>query len=124
MYILKVTDHFSAAHQLRGYGGKCERQHGHNWKVELELHLPSINATGISMDFKDAKAILSSALSSFDHTDLNNLPEFGKDNPSAENIARVTRERVIAELGRRCLSPARIIVWIWESDGSCCGYED
>ncbi|NMB65475.1 MAG: 6-carboxytetrahydropterin synthase QueD, partial [Spirochaetes bacterium] len=34
MYILTIEDYISAAHQLKGYKGKCENIHGHNWKVE------------------------------------------------------------------------------------------
>jgi hypothetical protein len=26
---------FSAAHQIRFHGGKCERLHGHNWRVRV-----------------------------------------------------------------------------------------
>ena len=35
MFKIKVEATFSAAHNLRGYKGKCEELHGHNWKVEL-----------------------------------------------------------------------------------------
>ena len=35
MYEVIVRDHFSAAHQLRNYGGMCENLHGHNWKIEV-----------------------------------------------------------------------------------------
>jgi len=33
MYELMVESKFSAAHQLRGYQGQCEKLHGHNWRV-------------------------------------------------------------------------------------------
>ena len=35
MYEIKVISEFSASHHLRDYGGKCEKAHGHNWKVEV-----------------------------------------------------------------------------------------
>ncbi|MDD4277816.1 MAG: 6-carboxytetrahydropterin synthase, partial [Candidatus Cloacimonetes bacterium] len=31
MYLLNVSDHFSAAHRLCGYEGACSNLHGHNW---------------------------------------------------------------------------------------------
>jgi len=37
MYKLRIITDFDAAHQLRGYKGKCENIHGHNWKVEVEV---------------------------------------------------------------------------------------
>lgn len=35
MYELMVETTFSAAHQLRGYKGKCENLHGHTWRVQI-----------------------------------------------------------------------------------------
>ena len=35
MYSLRVEGTFSSAHNLRGYKGKCEDLHGHNWRVEI-----------------------------------------------------------------------------------------
>ena len=37
MYELTIETKFSAAHQLRNYQGKCERLHGHNWRVNVSL---------------------------------------------------------------------------------------
>ena len=33
MYTVRVEDGFAAAHFLTRYHGKCERLHGHNYKV-------------------------------------------------------------------------------------------
>ncbi|MDR3078012.1 MAG: 6-carboxytetrahydropterin synthase, partial [Planctomycetota bacterium] len=35
MFRLQIEDSFAAAHQLRGYRGKCENLHGHNWRVRI-----------------------------------------------------------------------------------------
>mgnify|MGYP006350140891 CR=1 FL=1 len=37
MYELMVESKFAAAHQLRGYKGKCENLHGHNWRVTVAV---------------------------------------------------------------------------------------
>jgi 6-pyruvoyltetrahydropterin/6-carboxytetrahydropterin synthase len=125
MYIIRISDSFSSAHSLRGYEGRCENLHGHNWKVELELHYKALNRLGISMDFRDAKKALRDVLAHYDHTNLNTLPEFETQNPSAENIARTTHERLIARLSETPEgAPEKIRVFVWESEGSCCGYED
>ena len=122
MYILKVTDSFSAAHRLRGYEGKCENLHGHNWKVEAEVHIAAVNEIGISMDFKAVKTLLKDVLNEYDHRDLNDLPEFGKENPSAEHIARNIHHRLRARLEGGGVS--RLRVTVWESDNASCIYEE
>ena len=30
-----IERNFSSAHQLRGYRGKCENLHGHNYRIEI-----------------------------------------------------------------------------------------
>ena len=37
MYEIMVEGSFSAAHNLRGYKKKCEKLHGHNWKVRVGI---------------------------------------------------------------------------------------
>ncbi len=58
MYILKVSDSFSAAHKLCGYEGACRNLHGHNWKVGLEVQCNSLDEIGLAMDFGILKRIL------------------------------------------------------------------
>jgi len=33
MYEVSVEETFAAGHALRGYRGKCEKVHGHNYRV-------------------------------------------------------------------------------------------
>ena len=35
MFEVMIERNFSSAHQLRGYKGKCENLHGHNYKIEI-----------------------------------------------------------------------------------------
>jgi 6-pyruvoyltetrahydropterin/6-carboxytetrahydropterin synthase len=85
---IEVTDTFSAAHQLRGYKGKCEHLHGHNWKVTITLSAKKLDAAGLAIDFNEVKETLKGVLQELDHTFLNDHPYFQKSNPSSENIAR------------------------------------
>ncbi len=55
MYRISVEQHFDAAHYLRGYGGKCEALHGHNWKIEVLISSEGLGAQGMLMDFKELK---------------------------------------------------------------------
>lgn len=112
-YELHVEAQFSAAHCLRGYEGKCERLHGHNWRIQLVLEGPSVNGLGMLMDFKDAKALLGRAIEPFDHQHLNELPRFKQLNPTTENVARLVCDDVAERLpdGMRVQS-----VTAWESE--------
>ena len=87
MYSIKVQSHFSAAHNLRGYRGKCEKLHGHNWKVQAEIASQSLDKLSMVYDFKDLKGKLEKVLAKFDHNYLNETPYFKKNNPTSEKIA-------------------------------------
>lgn len=120
MFEVSVTMNFSAAHNLRGYRGKCEELHGHNWKVELTLSSAKINAIGMVEDFTVIKKKLSEVLVLFDHRYLNELVFFKKINPTSENIARFIYRAMKAKIGRKGVCVCR--VKIWETDNSCAVY--
>ncbi len=110
---LLIQDQFSAAHNLREYKGKCEKLHGHNWRVDLRLEGDRLDNKGMVLDFKEGKRILAEALEPFDHTYLNEVPPFDRLNPSSENLARVIAEAV----AKRLPSGVRLAgVTTWESD--------
>ena len=89
IWTLTVRTTFSAAHALRHYQGKCERLHGHNYGVAIEVEGERLTPdTELLMDFTDLKSLLKAALSELDHRDLNETPPFDKINPSSENLAR------------------------------------
>lgn len=83
--ILQVTKQFSfdAAHFLTKYHGKCERLHGHTYKLEITLEGP-VQENGMVLDFSLLKRIVQKqVLSKLDHHLINDILE----NPSAENMA-------------------------------------
>lgn len=116
MYSIKIESYFSAAHYLRGYRGKCEELHGHNWKVEVTLEAKKPDKTGMVLDFKDLKAGLNQALEKLDHKCLNNLAYFKKVNPTSENIAQYIYNELKSEISRLKL------VTVWENHNSCASY--
>jgi 6-pyruvoyltetrahydropterin/6-carboxytetrahydropterin synthase len=121
MYELHVTEGFSAAHHLRGYGDPCEQQHGHNWRVTVHVRCDRLDRVGIGIDFKVLRRGLREVLADLDHRDLNETPFFREVNPSAENIARHVFERLAAKLAG---APARLVrVTACEHDDSGATYE-
>jgi len=122
MYSIRIEADFSAAHNLRGYSGKCERLHGHNWRVEVIIASDDLDELGMVMDFREARDALSGVLSKFDHRYLNEIPYFKKKNPSSEVIARY----VFEELRKKIRRPGRTVrrVIVWETERSCAAYTE
>ena len=118
MYSIKIEADFSSAHNLRGYKGKCEELHGHNWKVEAVVESKALDKAGMVMDFHDLKAYLGAILDKLDHKYLNNLPYFKKFNPTSENIAKYIYDRVKGQ-GVRVKS-----VTVWEAHNSSATYQE
>ncbi len=116
MYEIKTISEFSAAHTLRGYKGKCENLHGHNWKVEVMARSVKLDKLGMVMDFTRLKAALKSVLEELDHRNLNDLAYFKEVNPTSENIAKYVYDMIKA-LGCRAHA-----VRVWESDTACASY--
>ncbi len=101
---LRVQDKFSAAHFLREYKGKCEKVHGHTFRVEVEVEARELDASGIGLDFTRIKRRLAEVLP--DHALLNEVFPF---TPSAENLARHFFEVLRPDF------PVTAVT-VWESD--------
>lgn len=122
MFSVKIIDTFSAAHFLRGYKGKCEKLHGHNWKVEVEVFSVSLDKSGMVIDFAELKSIVSDIFQQYDHRLLNEMEVFKKVNPSSENIARFLLGD-IAEKLKSLKHLTKIRVSVWEQERSCATFE-
>lgn len=116
MYEIEITTNFSAAHRLRDYNGKCERLHGHNYRVIVSARANSLGPGGMVIDFGVLKAAASKAVERLDHTYLNDVEPFDRLEPSAENIAAHLFEEVSKQLNEK--ANMLYSVSIWESDTS------
>ncbi|WP_430909628.1 6-pyruvoyl trahydropterin synthase family protein [Maribacter sp. 2-571] len=95
--------HFNAAHRLYrpdwsfekndAVFGKCNNPkfHGHNYELVVSATGEIDPETGFVIDVKVLKDLIKSEVeNAFDHKNLNEeVPEFAKLNPTAENIAVV-----------------------------------
>jgi len=126
MFEISVEETFSSGHALRGYRGKCENPHGHNYRVRVVLAGPHLNAIGLLYDFKDLKAAIRRETERLDHQYLNDLDPFREQNPSAENLARHLFERVRDELRAHAAGSADGIevrsVTVFETDATAAVY--
>ena len=119
MYELAVRRKFSAAHQLRGYQGKCEALHGHTYQVEVRVRAEKLDHLGLAVDFTELKRLIDDRLERYDHHLLNEVPPYDQINPSAENMARVIYEALQKDL------PAGVSLWrvaVWESEDASASY--
>jgi 6-pyruvoyltetrahydropterin/6-carboxytetrahydropterin synthase len=116
---------FSAAHQIRFHGGKCERLHGHNWRIRVFVRASSLNAIGMVVDFADLQRLVAEIGVRFDHRNVNEIPPFDQLNTTAELIAKFFHDEMAARLaaaeGGR-VTVARVDVW--ENEGSLASYRE
>ena len=112
MYEIKIKAEFSAAHNLRAVGGKCESLHGHNFAVEVGVESKTLDELGMVMDFRLLKAKTKTTLELLDHHYLNQLPAFQHTNPSAEEIAAF----LFSELSRQIDQGDRRLTWVAVSE--------
>ncbi len=119
MFELIIRQHFSAAHRLLNYQGKCANLHGHTWEVEAVVTGEHLDGRGMLRDFDDLKKALGKYLDQLDHSCLNELSPFnvgqGENNPTAENIAFYLYHELKRELAAG-QPPVRVKkVTVWES---------
>jgi 6-pyruvoyltetrahydropterin/6-carboxytetrahydropterin synthase len=122
MFQVSVEETFSAGHALRGYKGKCENVHGHNYRVRVTLEGPQLDSIGLLVDFTHLKQVIREVMGRLDHQFMNDLDPFKTVNPSAENVAKYFYDEVTRRL--KDLPPgARITdVILWETDTSRAQY--
>lgn len=111
-WTLRVREKFQAAHFLKAYKGKCERVHGHTFRVEVQVHVNELDETGIGVDFARIREKLSEILP--DHAFLNEIYAF---NPSAENLSRHFYQQLQEHF--RVVS-----VTVWESEDASATYSE
>jgi 6-pyruvoyltetrahydropterin/6-carboxytetrahydropterin synthase len=120
MFEITVEETFAAGYALRNYRGRCENVHGHNYRVEVTLAGPELDAIGLLVDFSEIKKVMHAVVDRMDHQFLNDLPPFDVLNPSAENMARYICEQIGGQLPP---GPARVTaVKLWETDTASATY--
>ncbi len=123
MYQVRVETDFAAAHFLSHYHGKCERLHGHNYRVRLWAKGKELDAGGMLIDFSLIKGVLRDVCGTLDHQNLNDIALFSGD-PSAERIARYIFDEAASLLAARGGQAALLwAVEVYETPTSMARYE-
>ena len=122
MFEVSVEETFSAGHALRGYKGKCENPHGHNYRVRVNVEGEQLDSIGLLFDFAQLKKILRELIAEVDHKFLNDQAPFDAINPSAENIAKFLYDETSKEMYQMSHAPRIKSVTVWETDETSATY--
>ena len=108
---------FEAAHRLPHVpeGHKCQRLHGHSFKIELAIAGPVNDTTGWFIDFGDLDEIWAPLHDALDHRYLNDIP--GLENPTSEVLSRLLWERIKPKRAER------VRFTVYETCDARCEYE-
>lgn len=120
MFEVAVEHEFAAGHALRGYKGKCENVHGHNYKIQVVVAGEELDSVGLLVDFKNIRSQIHSTADRLDHQFLNDLPPFDRVNPSAENLAKYFFEEIQQNYDEESLKVKSVTVW--ENSGTWATY--
>jgi 6-pyruvoyltetrahydropterin/6-carboxytetrahydropterin synthase len=120
MFEISVEYTFAAGHALRGYKGKCENVHGHNYKVQVMVGGDQLDSAGLLLDFVDLRRAIKGLVERVDHRFLNDLEPFDKINPSAENIAKFFYDELAPQVQER--GQQIQAVRVWETDTTSATY--
>lgn len=122
MFRVSVEETFSSGHALRGYKGKCENVHGHNYRVQVSIEGPQLDGIGLLVDFTQVKRALRGIIAGLDHQFLNDLDAFKTVNPSAENMAKYFYEQLTGQLNGLPAGARLTEAIVWETDTACAVY--
>jgi 6-pyruvoyltetrahydropterin/6-carboxytetrahydropterin synthase len=115
---------FDASHRLLHYRGKCNRLHGHRWKVEIWMEGQADEKTRMVVDFNMIKDVICG----FDHQVILNSEDPMVDairvfhpvittqgDPTSETIASLCAEMIRDECTRHGIDAYVLRVRVWES---------
>ena len=118
MYEVIIKTKFSAAHRLRGYDGKFEPLHGHNWGASVVVEANELDGMEVGIDFIALKEITDEILSRLNYHSINDVHPFDKINPSAENIARWLFESLSNKINTENVKVKRVQIDETEESGA------
>lgn len=107
---------FSAAHYIPDErAGVCSRTHGHTYFVNVTIAGNQLDEMGFLVNFRDIKTIINDT---FDHTLINDLPEFQEKMPSTELVAKTIFEMIDNYLNTLPHAPKILQVFLRETPTS------
>jgi len=120
MFREQVKTHFDAAHYLRDYEGKCSREHGHRWEVEVCIQGEELDDKNMLVDFGIVKKYVDDIVDRFlDHHQINET--LSEPNPTAEFLAQWLYNK-LQNMHEPSGKWELVRVTVWESPNCCVKY--
>jgi len=114
MYKVTKRIEIAGSHRLElPYDSPCQRVHGHNWIITVEVIAGILSCQGMVIDFTS----ISKVVKTLDHRDLNKILHC---NPTAENIAKWIFDNVKKNLDNPHAEVSKVTVQ--ESEGNIACY--
>ncbi|WP_172370113.1 6-carboxytetrahydropterin synthase QueD [Sporosarcina jiandibaonis] len=108
--------HFSAAHFIPDEdAGKCQMMHGHTYFINVTIGGNKLDSTGFLIDFKQIKDLIHKK---YDHSVLNDHPEFQAKHPTTEGLAEQICKSIQTVLQTRSNQPVCLQVIVRETPTS------
>lgn len=108
--------HFSAAHFIPSTdAGKCQQMHGHTYFINVTIAGDELDSTGFLIDFKYIKNLIHKK---YDHSVLNDHPEFNNTFPTTELLAQQIWSSIQEALNGRTNQPSCLQVIVRETPTS------
>ncbi|WP_186670858.1 6-carboxytetrahydropterin synthase QueD [Sporosarcina sp. BP05] len=108
--------HFSAAHFIPSEdAGKCQVMHGHTYYLNITIGGNELDPIGFLIDFKELKNLIHNK---YDHSVLNDHPEFNSNFPTTEKLAEQIYKSIQEVLLTRSNKPVCLQVIVRETPTS------
>lgn len=85
MYTLNSQHRIYASHYLKDQGGRCEKLHGHQYEIILEIKQDELDYKNMIIDTYEVEKIFNDFIG-VDHLHLNEF--MNEDNPTMEFMAK------------------------------------
>lgn len=85
MYTLNSQHRIYASHYLKDQGGRCEKLHGHQYEIILEIKQDDLDYKNMIIDTYEVEKIFNDFIG-VDHLHLNEF--MNEDNPTMEFMAK------------------------------------
>ena len=108
---------FEAAHRLPRVpaGHKCQRLHGHSFKIELAIEGHVNTDSGWFIDYGEVDAVWQPLFEQLDHNYLNDIP--GLENPTSEVLSKWIWQQLKPLLTELCTDEHIPLIALYHADG-------
>src|SRR5215207_713028 len=121
MYEAGITLRFNAHHQLHGDFGPARDIHGHDYRLDVSVLGPALNADGVLIDIMVLQSACNTLIEVLEGKNLDEVPALAGLNTTMEGLSGRIHAILNSELPR--LPGGTLRIRVWESPDSWGAYE-